>query len=67
MKHWKAIGTFACVMILLGFSVYALLDALAISRVYAVVETETAAQTEAAQAQTLSCRRTAEDTAEPQG
>ena len=64
MKHWKAIGTFACVMILLGFSVYALLDALAISRVYAVVETETAAQTEAAQAQTLSCRRTAEDTAE---
>ena len=64
MKHWKAIGTFACVMILLGFSVYALLDALAISRVYAVVETEAAAPTESVQAQTLSCRRTAEDTAE---
>lgn len=57
MKHWKAIGTFACVMILLGFSVYALLDALAISRVYAVVETEAVTPTETVRAQTLSCQQ----------
>ncbi len=57
MKQWKSIGTFACVMILLGFSVYALLDALAISRVYTVVETGSAAPAEAVRAQTLSCQQ----------
>lgn len=61
MKHWKAIGTFACVMILLGFSVYALLDALAISRVYAVVETEASAPAETVRTQTLSCKQAQEE------
>lgn len=60
MKQWKSIGTFACVMILLGFSVYALLDALAISRVYAVVETGSAAPAETVRAQTLSCTQAQE-------
>lgn len=54
MKRWKTFGTLLCVLALLGFSVYALLDALVISRVYTVVETESGAQT--AQTQTLSSR-----------
>ena len=57
MKQWRSIGTFACVMILLGFSVYALLDALAISRVYAVVETEASAPAETVRTRTLSCKQ----------
>lgn len=57
MKNIKHAANFLCVLLLFGFSVYALLDALVISRVYTVVETESAAPTEAAQTQTLSSRR----------
>ncbi len=63
MKQRKAFFSFVCVLLLLGFSVYALLDALAISRVYAVVETEAAAPAETVRAQALSAGQTQEETA----
>ena len=61
MKQGKGWFSFVCVLLLLGFSVYALLDALAISRVYAVVETEAAAPAETVRAQTLSCKQAQEE------
>lgn len=63
MKQGKGWFSFVCVLLLLGFSVYALLDALAISRVYAVVETKAAAPTESVRAQALSAGQTQEETA----
>ena len=61
MKQGKGWFSFACVLLLLGFSVYALLDALAISRVYAVVETDASAPAETVRTQTLSCKQAQEE------
>ena len=49
MKRFQRIYAFVFALALLGFSVYAVLDTFAISRVYRVVEPEAAAESEAAE------------------